>query len=234
MRPLRAEHPPHLSPCSLMGACTQAVPKTMAGAAAPVLAGLRACHPAGVMPAKRRSAATAATPGALTAGSAGAFRGAATQEGGGWGCAGTVLPGRGWLCRARDTPWAASPWAASPLRALQPAPVAGEAKGRWNGEAAFSGVPKAQETRRRGCLCAGSLAGEPPRPFAFLLRHRCPEAGAGGESRVPWQVFIPVTGAEGMCPWRGGTDAGTPLAALAAIMSPGCEAACPGHRAEGR
>lgn len=57
-----------------------------------------------------------------------------------------------------------------------------------------------------------------------------------GVSWVPPQVFIPVTvtGAEGMCPWQGGTDSGTLLPALAAIVSPGCKAACPGHRAEGR
>lgn len=40
--PFHAEHPPHISPCSLMRACTQAVPKPIAGTAVPVLTGLRA------------------------------------------------------------------------------------------------------------------------------------------------------------------------------------------------
>lgn len=106
------------------------------------------------MPAKRRSTATASSSDAPAAGSRGAFRGAATREGGGWGFAGAALL------------------------------AAGEAQGRWNGEAAFSGVPKARETHRRGRLRAGSLDGEPPRPFAFPLRHHHPKAGGGELSAV--------------------------------------------------
>lgn len=150
---------------------------------------LRRCSPgavpAGAMPAERRSACDRARPRCPGCRERGGFLGCCHPGGwrlGLWGCdaRGTRLGGGGGLCRARGPPWVASP-----LRTLQPAPAAGQAQGGWNGEAAFSGGPKAQETRQRGRLPARSLAGEPPRPFAFSLRHRHPEAGAGGGGREP-------------------------------------------------
>lgn len=159
MRPLWAEHPPHLGPCSLVGARPQAVPKTVAGAAVPVLAGLRARRPAGVMPAKRRSAMTASTPGALPAGSTGGFQGATTWESGGWGCDAAGAQGESGVCRARGAPWAASPRAASLLPVPPPAPAASEALG---------------EVEWGSCVfwCPGGRGNAPARPPACWISRR--------------------------------------------------------------
>lgn len=122
-------------------------------------------------------------------------------------------------------PWAVFPWAASALRTPQPVPAAGEAQGRWNGEATFLGVPKAQEVCWHGLL-----------PFAFPP-HRC-HPKAGGQSWELQRVFSPAMGAEGMCPWQGGTGVGTLgmgtlSPALGAIVSLDCHTACPGHHTKG-
>lgn len=227
MRPLHAEHPLRLTPCPLRRACTQDVPNPIAGAAVLVLAGLRARCPAGAMPAKRQHATTASAPGAL----AGVFQGAATREGADWGCAGAMLLGLG-------------------VALLRPQhPVGGIAVGSI-AAAACPGSRRgagAVEWGSRILWCpegAGKVLVLLP---ACWIPHRTattalcfpalspPSRSQGrGVSWVPPQVFMLVPGAEGMCPWRGGTDAGTLLPALAAIVSPGCEAACPGHGAEGR
>lgn len=88
-------------------------------------------------------------------------------------------------------------------------------------------VSRRQRKRAGAAACVLDLSPE-SRRGRLLSRSvtAIPKPGPVGESRVAQQVFIPVTGAEGMCPWQGGTDVGTPLPALAAVVF--------GHRAEGR
>lgn len=217
MRPLCAGHSPHLIPCSLTGAGTEAVPNPIAGAAVPVLAGLRARRLAGVVPAKSQRLHPPPVPWLLAA----------------QGFSGVLPPGRvevgvmWWgLCRACGIPvgGVSVGGIGAAHAAARPSSRRGAEEVEW-GSHVFE-CPKG----------TGSALAWPP---ALCFPTPPLPSQSWGQSWELQRVFSPAMGAEGMCPWQGGTGAGTLgmgtlSPALGATVFPDCHTACPGHHTKGR
>lgn len=88
----------------------------------------------------------------------------------------------------------------------------------------FSGVPKAQETRRCGCLRAGSLTRELPQPFALLLRHHRPKTRARGESQAEFhRRYYPSDGSRRNVPLTGKDRPGDTVPCPCCHCAPDCK-----------
>lgn len=133
----------------------QVVPKTIAWCSC---AGARRapCPPGRCQP-RGAALVTALAPSALAAGSTGAFWGAATQKGGGWGCGGAMLVGRGGRGGALPCPW-------RPVGGITAARAAARPGGR----------PGAGEVERGSCLfgCPQGTGNTPARPPACQIPRR--------------------------------------------------------------